>query len=219
VKAYKEEGEWYNSLGAWMCLKLMIEKENEQMSGHGHRFNPEKAGKLLSPMRKKLISPETVIDLLGLGRDDVVADLGAGNGYFTVPIAAHTDKTVYAVDIEPKMLDLLKEHASIDHVENIKYIQSNLQVIPINDAEVEKILIAFVIHEVPDRMKVYKELNRIRKSGSKIVILEWQAVESGMGPALHEKIPSDELKNELEETGFEVEILDLNETIYAALIQ
>lgn len=189
------------------------------MSGHGHRFNPEKAGKLLNSERKQLISPDTVMDLLGLGRDDIVADLGAGNGYFTVPIAAHTDKTVYAVDIEPKMLELLREHAAIDHVNNIKYIESNLENIPIPDQEVEKILIAFVIHEVPDRIKVYQELGRIKKQGGKIVIVDWQAVELKMGPPLHEKIPSSELKKELEENGFEVEILNINENIYAALIQ
>lgn len=187
--------------------------------GHGHRFNPDKAGKLLDPKRKQLISPDTVMDLLGLGRDDIVAELGAGNGFFTVPIAAHTDKTVYAVDIEPKMLELLKEHASIDNIDNIKYIESNLERIPIQDGEIEKILIAFVIHEVPDRIKVYHELNRVRKQGGKIIILEWQAVKSEMGPPLHERIPSGELKKELVENGFQVEILDLNDKIYAALIQ
>ena len=189
------------------------------MSGHGHRFNPEKAGKLLDPQRKQIISTGTVMDLLGLGPDDVVADLGAGNGYFTVPIAAHTEKTVYAVDIEPKMLELLKEHAQIDHVSNIKYIQSNLENIPITDGEVEKILLAFVIHEVPDRIKVYKELKRIRKGIGKMVIIDWQAIESKMGPPLKERIPAAELKKELEENGFEVDIFDLNENVYAALIQ
>jgi ubiquinone/menaquinone biosynthesis C-methylase UbiE len=189
------------------------------MSGHGHRFNPNKAEKLLEPQRKQIISPDTVMDLLGLGRDDVVADLGAGNGYFTVPIAAHTDKTVYAVDIEPKMLALLKERALAGNINNIKYIESNLENIPVHDGEIEKILIAFVIHEVPDRMKVYDELKRIKKSGSKIVILDWQAAETEMGPPLKERIPSGELKTELENNGFQVEIMDLNHTVYAALIQ
>jgi ubiquinone/menaquinone biosynthesis C-methylase UbiE len=194
-------------------------KELVKMSGHGSRFNPDKAERLLEPSRRKWITPETIMDLIGLGRDDIVADLGAGNGYFTVPIAAHTDKTVYAVDIEPKMLERLKERAIIDHVHNIKYIESNLESIPVPDGEIEKILLAFVIHEVLDRQKVYQELKRIKKGLGKIVIVEWQAAESQIGPPLNERIPSEELKKELEENEFEAEIMDINQMIYAILIQ
>lgn len=189
------------------------------MSGHGHRFNPDKAGKLLDPKRKQIISPEKVMEIFELRRSDVVADLGAGNGYFTVPFALNTDQTVYAVDIEPKMLDLLKEHARINDVKNIQYVESNLESISIQDGEVDKILIAFVIHEVPDRIKVYNELKRIKKQGGKIVIVEWQEVESEMGPPLKERISSEELQKELEKNGFHAEVIEFNNQVYAILIQ
>ncbi len=53
----------------------------------GHRFHHSKAEKLLNPKRRELIAPEEVVSLLHISERDVVADLGAGNGYFTVPIA------------------------------------------------------------------------------------------------------------------------------------
>ena len=189
------------------------------MSGHGHKFNSDKAGKLLDPQRRQLISPDHIMELFELKRSDVVADLGAGNGYFTVPFAANTDQTVFAVDIEPKMLQLLQVHAQNKNVNNIQYIQSNLENIPIHDGTVDKILIAFVIHEVPDRVKVYNELKRIKKQKGTIAIAEWQAVESAVGAPLKERIPSQELKKELEYYGFQVEIKDINEQVYAALIR
>ncbi|MDQ0197924.1 class I SAM-dependent methyltransferase [Neobacillus ginsengisoli] len=189
------------------------------MSGHGHRFNPDKASKLLDPKRKQIIAPEMVMELFELRRSDVVADLGAGNGYFTVPLAINTDQTVYAVDIEPKMLHFLQEHARMKNVKNIKYVESNLESIPINDGEVDKILIAFVIHEVPDRQKVYNELKRIKKQEGKIVLVEWQAVESEMGPSLKERIPSEELQKELKKNDFQVEVTELNNQVYAISIQ
>lgn len=188
------------------------------MSGHGHRFNPDKAGKLLDRKRKQIIAPEKVMELFELRRSDIVAELGAGNGYFTIPVAVNTDQTVYAVDIEPKMLDLLKEHARIKNVKNIKCVESTLECIPISDGEVDKILIAFVIHEVPDRQKVYKELKRIKKQEGRIVLVEWEAVESKMGPPLKERIPSEELQKELEINDFEVEVTEFNNHVYAILI-
>lgn len=64
----------------------------------GHRFRPEKAGKLLDPKRKNIVSPEQVMDVLEIKLGDIVADLGAGNGYFTVPIAQKTKAPVYAIE-------------------------------------------------------------------------------------------------------------------------
>jgi 16S rRNA A1518/A1519 N6-dimethyltransferase RsmA/KsgA/DIM1 with predicted DNA glycosylase/AP lyase activity len=77
----------------------------------GHIFNPEHADKLLDPKRIELLPPEKIIDELTLRNDDIIADLGAGNGFFTLPLAKNTSQTVYAVDIEPKMLELLKKRA------------------------------------------------------------------------------------------------------------
>jgi 2-polyprenyl-3-methyl-5-hydroxy-6-metoxy-1,4-benzoquinol methylase len=82
----------------------------------GHRFNPEKASKLLDPKRKQLISVETVIRLLEIKDNDVIADLGAGNGYFSIPMAKSTDMEIYAIDIEPKMLQFLQDYADSEDV-------------------------------------------------------------------------------------------------------
>ncbi|MFZ3579786.1 class I SAM-dependent methyltransferase [Virgibacillus sp. DJP39] len=61
--------------------------------------------------RKDLLPPDKVLEHLNLNFNDTVADLGAGNGYFTIPIAKSTRDLVYAVDIEPKMLEMLKVNA------------------------------------------------------------------------------------------------------------
>lgn len=85
----------------------------------GHRFKPEKAEKLLDPKRRELIPPDKVMEILDVQKSDIVADLGAGNGYLTIPLAEQTGEVVYAVDIEPKMLELLKARA--EHVNLKKY--------------------------------------------------------------------------------------------------
>ncbi|MDF2947476.1 MAG: SAM-dependent methyltransferase [Bacillales bacterium] len=184
----------------------------------GHRFNPENASKLMNPKRMELIPPNTVTELLELNSSDEVSDLGAGNGYFTIPLAKSTQQTVYAIDIEPKMLDLLKENAIKENITNITYLHGSLEEIPLEDESVDKILIAFVMHEIPNITKAVSELKRIMKSYSKILVLEWDTVQSEMGPPLNHRIGANELKLYFEQCGLQVKVEQVNEQIYGLLM-
>ena len=60
------------------------------------------------------------MDSLGLAPDDVVADIGAGTGYFTFRIAERVPEGgVYAVDIQPEMLDIMEERAEAEGFDNV----------------------------------------------------------------------------------------------------
>lgn len=184
----------------------------------GHIFNPDNADRLLDPKRIERLPPEKIMDELTLSNDDIVADLGAGNGFFTLPIARKTSQTVYAVDIEPKMLALLKKRAEEDGIENIKYVTSNLEEINLPSNSINKVLVSFVIHEVPHMDKALNEIKRILKPGGKALIIEWEAKEMDMGPPLHERIPSNKLMKFIQDQGFNVTLTYLNEANYALKI-
>lgn len=147
-----------------------------------------------------------------------MADLGAGNGYLTLPIAEQTNDTVYAVDVEPKMLELLKERASQAKLHNIQYIQSDLEEIKLDDQSVNKAIMAFVLHEIPNKKKAVDECRRIIKRQGRLVLLEWEAVESDQGPPLHHRISSSTLKKFISERGLDAKIIPLNREVYAASI-
>ncbi|WP_299095373.1 class I SAM-dependent methyltransferase [uncultured Metabacillus sp.] len=93
----------------------------------GHRFKPDKADKLLDPKRRELVSPEQVVKELKVKKENIIADLGAGNGFFTIPLAKATEQEVYAVDIEEKMLNLLRENANSEKIGNIQYYKVVIQ--------------------------------------------------------------------------------------------
>ncbi|MDC3414730.1 methyltransferase domain-containing protein [Aquibacillus sp. 3ASR75-11] len=180
----------------------------------GSRFNPNDADKLISTERKELIPSNKVIEMLDLSKNDTVADLGAGNGYFTIPIAKGMKKPVYAVDIESKMLGMLKEKAVEEQIDNINYVVSDLENIQLDKGLVNKALIAFVIHEVPNLDKALCEIKRILKPEGQLLLLEWEAVETEIGPPFHEKIPSEKMGELLRENGFDIEVTHLNSAIY-----
>jgi ubiquinone/menaquinone biosynthesis C-methylase UbiE len=185
---------------------------------HGHRFNPEKAGKLLDPRRKEKLPPEKILTLFDLKAGEIVADFGAGNGFFTVPIAQATGNDVYAIDIEPKMLEGLKEHARESGIENITTIITDLANTTLAEQSVDKIFSSFVMHEVPDLPAVMEEIKRILKPNGRILILDWEAIEMNEGPPLAHRIPSDQLKATFESHGFSVEKQIINSGVYALIM-
>lgn len=183
----------------------------------GHRFNPKKADKLIDPKREKLLNPQKVLDLLDVNQGETVVDLGAGNGFFTLPIAKRTNETVYAIDIEPQMLELLKERSQLSEVKDIKTVVSDIEEIKLENSIADKVIVAFVLHEVPNLEKVLNEIKRISKPNFSLLILEWEAIESEVGPPLHDRIASKELANVVESSGYEVSVSHLDESIYALL--
>lgn len=184
----------------------------------GHVFHHSKAEKLLNPKRRELIAPEKVISLLNVSEHDIVADLGAGNGYFAVPMAK-VAKTVYAVDVQQEMLDLLQQHAEKEGVENISYILSDVAKTTISPQSVEKGLMAFVLHEVDDREAVFAEIARIIKPNGAFLFIEWEAVESEMGPPLHERIPSHQLMDEAKAHFAHVELVHFHPSVYGVIVK
>ena len=180
----------------------------------GERFNPSKADRLISEKRYNVLDPQRVVNFFEVEKGDKVADLGAGNGFFTLPIARKTETVVYGVDIEPEMLALLDKRAKVENINNIEYITSDLEDIQLEDDSADKALISFVLHEVPDLPQALSELKRIVKHDGKVLILEWEAVESEMGPPLHERISSEDMKKILTDHGIESEVHHFNEAIY-----
>src|SRR5699024_955886 len=174
------------------------------------RFNPEKANVLMSSDRMELLPPDKIIGHLDIKPSDTIADLGAGNGYFAIPMAQSTKQFIYAVDIEPKMLEMLKENAEQEQLENIQYVESDLDQIQLDDDSVNKVMISLVLHEVPNLDKTLGEIKRILKSGGNILIIEWEAVKTESGPPLHHRIASEEMVSVLKKNGFDAEVIPLN---------
>ncbi|WP_074011044.1 class I SAM-dependent methyltransferase [Numidum massiliense] len=184
----------------------------------GHRFNPERAHKLHSPERLKLLPPETVVQKLGVTRGETVADLGAGSGYFTLPLAQATEQTVYAVDIEPKMLVHLQERATAARADNIAYVESDLEHIQLATHAVDKVIAAFVLHEVADLAQAFAEIKRIMKPDGRALVLEWMKKETESGPPLGERIPVETFAERAQSAGFRTDVFYPNEQHYGLVL-
>src|SRR5689334_18193385 len=95
---------------------------------HSHKlFDPASAHKLEDPERLTWMPPDEVVALLGISRGIDVADIGAGTGYFALPIAvAAAPGRVFAVDLQPEMLKLLDQKLGAPEApDNIQLVEGD----------------------------------------------------------------------------------------------
>jgi ubiquinone/menaquinone biosynthesis C-methylase UbiE len=155
-----------------------------------------------TPERRELMPAEKLLSMLPVGADDTIVDLGAGTGYFSIPAAHITKSTVYAVDVEPKMLEVLQARSTEQHLSNICPIIGMIEDIPLQDGIADIVIASLVLHEVEPLSKGLQEIRRILKSNGRLLCLDWEPKASPMGPPLEVRIPSADMEQALTEAGF-----------------
>ncbi|SDW20006.1 Methyltransferase domain-containing protein [Marinococcus luteus] len=178
-----------------------------------HRFDPSKSKKLRSEERQQALPMAKLLPLMNIQETDLIADVGAGNGYFTIPMAERA-RHVYAVDIEDQMLTELKAYAEEARASNITLILSGLEQITLTEHQVHKIVVAFVMHEIDDMDQAFAEFRRILKPGGTIFFYEWEATATESGPPLEIRLPSDAFARTIESYGFTTTLHVLNDGHY-----
>jgi len=185
----------------------------------GHRFDPKFIERLNSPERRKMLPPERLLAELGIDSISIVADIGCGPGYFTLPVARMTQQTVYGVDVSAEMLSFMMEKAEAEGLGNISVVESPAEHIGLPDESVDRILCSLVLHEVDDLNQVFCEFKRILRPHGKMLLIEWEKEQTDSGPPVNERIAAEELKNKLIEFGWSGRRIQPNKDQYAFLIE
>ncbi|WP_059104455.1 class I SAM-dependent methyltransferase [Shouchella shacheensis] len=180
-----------------------------------HKFTEERAHKLLDDKRRDVLTPDDAKKLLDVQEGETVADFGAGNGYFTLPLAMQTSAFVYAIDREVEMLNWLHARADAEELTNLVYVNSNLENIKVESGTIDKAIHAFVMHELPNKEKVLAEFKRLMKPSGKLVIFEWAQTTSEEG----NRVPKEKMKELLEREGLKPTMMSLNDMVYAAVVE
>ncbi|HEY9205453.1 MAG TPA: methyltransferase domain-containing protein [Candidatus Methanoperedens sp.] len=168
-----------------------------------HKFDVRKAEILDNPERLQILNPDTILDILGLDRKTIFADLGCGTGYFSLP-AAFRVKKVYALDIQKEMLEILLGKIKKGNIKNIDVILSGESSIPLPNDSVDVLFMANVFHELEHKKSILKEVKRILSSGGRLVIIDWKKMEMDFGPPLEERLTEAEVISACENNGFEI---------------
>jgi ubiquinone/menaquinone biosynthesis C-methylase UbiE len=170
---------------------------------HGRLFPPEDLGLLEAPDRDIWQHPEQIMDVLGIAEGSVVADIGAGAGWFTIRLARRVGPNgiVYAEDVQPEMLAAIQRRVNAEGLMNVKQILGKGSDPQLPKAALDVALMVDAYHEIDDRVPLLRNLALALRPGGRIGVVDFKLEGSGPGPAMEERISPETVVNDAKSAG------------------
>lgn len=155
---------------------------------------------------------DLLITALQLREGDEVADIGAGSGYFTLPLARAVAPTgtAFAVDIQPEMIDFLAARARTEQVKNIKPILSKIDDVCLADESVDLVLLVDAYHEFDHPWEVMRSIVRALRPGGRVALVEYRGEDPNVPIKPLHKMTEAQARLEIEATGL---VFERNDSI------
>lgn len=150
------------------------------------------------PDRDKKLQVDRVMDLLGIVPGKVVADIGAGSGWFTVRAAARVgaDGAVYAEDINPAAIDYITQRAAREKLSNVRPVLGSVEDTKLPAQSVDAVLILKTYHEFAHPVPLMEKVRLSLKPGAKIGIIDRN------GDGTDHGVMPDVVEREMAQAGF-----------------
>jgi arsenite methyltransferase len=182
----------------WVLLAAAAALHSQVAHQHHPPRSAEEYIRILNdPGRDAWQKPQEVIGALSLTPDEVVADIGAGSGYFARRFVRHGAK-VYAVDIDEKLLKAAGEGAPA----NLKTVLALPDDPKLPAAAIDTVFFCNSLHHIVKRAQYYAKLSRALKPGGRIVVIDFYKKPLPVGPPESMKLSEAEVAAEFEAAGF-----------------
>lgn len=134
----------------------------------------------------------------------VVADLGCGNGYHTLPLAetVGTKGAVHAVELQPKLLEMLQLRAKPRGLDNIRYVECTVDDPKLPVGALDLVLLVDVHHELSHPVRVMGHVRRALKPDGRVVLVEFRAEDPGVPIKPEHTMTKAQMVREMAELGF-----------------
>jgi SAM-dependent methyltransferase len=149
--------------------------------------------------KSELLDAQSILrSVLGMNIGNIVADLGAGGGLFSLTAAriVGDQGQVYAVDIIKNSLSEIESKARMAGLYNIKSVWSNLEILgatKIPEASLDFAMIVNVLFQSKKHFEVMSEATRLLKPGGKLLIIDWSDTSPGFAPATNMRVDKNKL--------------------------
>jgi ubiquinone/menaquinone biosynthesis C-methylase UbiE len=162
--------------------------------------------RLDDPKRDAYQKPDEVVKALKLEEGEVIADIGAGSGYFTLRLARPVGEKgrVYAVDVSPDMVVHLNRRVRDLNVRNVVTILSAPDDPLLADGSVDRFLIVDTWHHIGGHAKYLALLKRMLKPGGQVIMIDFKKAKTPVGPPMEMRIERDDLVREMVANGFQL---------------
>jgi ubiquinone/menaquinone biosynthesis C-methylase UbiE len=190
---------------AALAFGLLPTSALEAQTPHSHQHRFDDAAKWArvfdDPQRDAWQKPHEVIQALAPKPDAVIADIGAGTGYFAMRFAHMVPRgRVYAVDTEPAMVKHLAERSKQAGLANAVALQAAADS-PRLPEKVDLAVFVDVYHHVEARERYLRGLREMLKPGGRVAVIDFR-MDSPVGPPGSARIEPGQVKSEFERSGY-----------------
>ena len=162
------------------------------------------AGWLERPERERQERTDLLIAGLTLSEDFVVADIGAGTGYFTFPVAQRVPRgKVFSVDIQPEMLALIADRKVLENVGNVETVLGEADDPKLPRNEIDLAFIVDAYHEFSFPREMGERLRESLKPGGQLVLVEYRAEDPRVAIKRLHKMSEVQVKKEMAAIGLD----------------
>lgn len=175
--------------------KLFHGREIARFEGHAAHFD--------RPTRAPTELPERVLDVMALRPDAVVADVGAGTGFFTVRLARRVPRgQVVAVDIDADMLRTVRTRADSLGLGNVRVVAGSEQDPGLPPASIDAALIVDSYHEFTYPAEMLSGLYQALRPGGRLFLVEYRGEDDTLPVSALHRMTVEQARVEVESAGF-----------------
>jgi predicted methyltransferase len=192
-------------LAAFALLTAPLWLKTAAAQQHARLFPPESLGLLEGPDRDAYQRPDQIMDALQIGENSVVADLGAGGGWFTVRLAGRVrNGRVYAEDVQPPMIQAIERRVQREGLQKIVTAVLGTQTDPKIPEPLDAVLIVDTYHEMEQPVTLLRNLAKLLKPNGSIGIVNYKKDGGGPGPPMEERVDPERVIRDARAAGLEL---------------
>lgn len=153
------------------------------------------------------VNPNQISDSLEIEPGMIAADFGAGSGFYTLALAQKVGQSgkVYAFDIQPNSLEIIRSKAKVFRLLNIEAIRADLEKhgsTQLKNGLVDLVLISNILFQIQNKKELIEEAKRILKPNGSVAVVEWDKKDGKIGPPVSQRISPEETEKLFKENGF-----------------
>lgn len=193
-------------VGMVLVISIAAARAQQQGSGHGRLFPPSDLGLLDAPDRDLWQRPDQIMDAMGIADGSVVADIGAGSGWFTIRLARRVGPQgiVYAEDVQHLMISAISRRVSREGFTNVKPVLGTNNDPRLPPRSVDAVLMVDSYHEVQDRVTMLSNVAKALKPQGRLGIVDFRLDGTGPGPAPEERVSPDVVVKDAAQAGLKL---------------
>jgi len=151
--------------------------------------------------------PETALDAIGIRPGMAIADVGSGSGYFTTRLSKRVGANgkVYAVDVQPEMMAILRRRIANEKLTNVVTVLSSESDPRLPVDSVDLILMVDVYHEFSQPQNMLRKMKLALRNTGRLVLLEYRKEDPHIPIRSEHKMSVAEAKAEVEAEGYKLE--------------